>query len=114
MVYTRFVMHVSKENCHLQVTAQLQQSSTTTQKQQLKVPERALAGSRLQGRLAQAQTGPLPATVEDMQRIIAANCPIFYFHPEERCGRPDASWRVLFRASTLARSPLHDACMRMA
>jgi hypothetical protein len=32
----------------------------------------------------QSSTGRLPQTVDELATIVASNCPIFHFHPEEQ------------------------------
>lgn len=50
----------------------------------LRVPD-TTPDFRRAGSNEQASTsGRLPQTVQDLQNVIASNCPVFYFHPEER------------------------------
>ncbi|KAK9857191.1 hypothetical protein WJX84_004091 [Apatococcus fuscideae] len=44
----------------------------------------AVASRHKQSTVAGAEVSAQPHTVEDMEKVIAANLPIFYFHPDER------------------------------
>lgn len=40
--------------------------------------------TRRRGNDADASSGPLPQTVQELENVVASNCPIFYFHPDEQ------------------------------
>ncbi|KAK9902691.1 hypothetical protein WJX75_002901 [Coccomyxa subellipsoidea] len=69
--------------------AEQQQSGGRTQEAEvlrdLKAPDTTPDFRRAGSNNGQASTsGRLPQTVQELQDIIASNCPVFYFHPEER------------------------------
>ena len=100
----------------LQVTSRFH-NSTQQQHQQQQHLKPAVAPSRPQQQQKEAQqngpakpqrpqqTGNLPRTVQDLEGVIAANCPVFYFHPEERC--------FLSRAPCMLRADAALLCLCM-
>ncbi len=72
-----------------QSSAAKQHSESRTQDAEvlrdLKAPDTTPDFRRTGSDYGQASTsGRLPQTVQELQSVIASNCPVFYFHPEER------------------------------
>ncbi|CAL8466419.1 g5955 [Coccomyxa elongata] len=81
----------------VQVTVRLQSSSTKHEQSKaaedeatneelnnLKVPDTTPNFRRSSSNEQASTSGRLPQTVQDLQNVIASNCPVFYLHPEER------------------------------
>ncbi len=62
----------------------VEDEATNEELNNLKVPDTTPNFRRSRSKEQASTSGRLPQTVQDLQNVIASNCPVFYFHPEER------------------------------
>ena len=62
----------------------LEEKAANEELNNLRVPDATPDFRRSSSNEQASTSGRLPQTVQDLQNVIASNCPVFYFHPEER------------------------------